>query len=123
MFVLKKILNGRINVSEPLYMTAAVNLKAGEAVKHGTSGTLVKVSPEDTAEYVVIADAKATEAVPVILVTKEMLFDTTASGAVSVGKKYQFATSADGIIDTAANSGFGACVMAYADGVATVRLA
>ena len=56
MFVLKKILNGRINVSEPLYMTAAVDLKAGEAVKHGSAGTLAKVSADDTAEYVVLAD-------------------------------------------------------------------
>lgn len=123
MFVLKKILNGRINVSEPLYMPAAVDLKAGEAVKHGSAGTLTKVSADDTAEYVVLADGKANESVPVVLVTKEMLFDVDMATAVTVGKKYQFASTADGITTTAASTGFGACVMAYADKVATVRLA
>lgn len=122
MFVLKKILNGRINVSEPLYMTAAVDLKAGEAVKHGTAGTLTKVSADDTAEYVVLADAKTGEAVPVVLVTKDMLFDVDMASTVTVGKKYQF-TPADGITTTPASTGFGACVMAYSDKVATVRLA
>lgn len=122
MFVLKKILNGRINVSEPLYMTAAADLKAGEAVKHGSAGTLIKVSADDTAEYVVLADGKANETVPVVLVTKEMLFDVDMASAVTVGKKYQFA-SADGITTTPASTGFGALVMAYADKVATVRLA
>ena len=122
MFVLKRILNGRINVSEPLYMTAAVDLYAGEAVKHGSAGTLTKVVGDDTAEYVVLADAKAGEAVPVVLVTKEMLFDVDMASAVTVGKKYQFNSAADGITTTAATTG-GACVMAYADKVATVRLA
>ena len=56
------------------------------------------------------------------LVTKEMLFDV-ASAAVTVGKKYTFATTADGITTTEVTNGFGAYVMRYEDGVATVRLA
>lgn len=127
MFVLKKILNGRINVSEPLRMPcgAAIELAAGDAVKYDSTGKLVKVAADDTAEYVVMADTKctaATDTVPVILVTKEMLFDVDMATAVTVGKKYQF-SGGNSITATAAANGFGAYVMAYADKVATVRLA
>lgn len=129
MFALKKILNGRINVAEPISMRSGVSaeteFKAGTAVKY-TNGVLGKVAGDDTAEFVVLEDktcSVATDEVLLILVTKEMLFDAPAAASVTVGTRVQFNTAADGVTATAVENGFGAYIMGYADGVATVRLA
>ena len=128
MFVLKKILNGRINVSEPISMasgvTSSTTFTEGDAAYYNASGVLTKASGDVTADYVVASTttcAAAADEVLLLLVTKEMLFDVEMASAVNVGKKYQF--SATGITTSAASTGFGAYVMRYDGKTATVRLA
>lgn len=129
MFVLKKILNGRINVSEPISMasgvTSSTTFTEGDAVYYNASGVLTKATGDATADYVVATTttcAAAADEVLLLLVTKEMLFDVEMASAVSVGKKYQF-SGGNAITATAASSGFGAYVMRYDGKTATVRLA
>lgn len=130
MFVLRKILNGRINVSEPISMASGVSASTtfteGEAVYYNASGVLTKANGDVTADFVVASTttcAKAADEVPLLLVTKEMLFDVEMASAVAVGKKYKFASTGDGITTEAASTGFGAYVMRYDGKTATVRLA
>lgn len=134
MFKLIKIINGRINVSEPLSMASGVSsattFRAGTAVAY-KNGALTPVSGDETAEYVVLDTAECsapTDKVALLLLEKGMLFEAPVTEApLSPGKR---ATFKDGIAVTAtpATDGFGAyvvdtCGATGADDRIIVRLA
>lgn len=91
MFRLVKILNGRINVSEPIHLKqpSTVTLAEGTAVHHDSTGKLIAATGENAAEYVVAQSVTGATTVPVILITPDMIFETDAVTGASVGKKYQ----------------------------------
>ena len=118
MFNLKRIINGRVNVSEPLLMASGVTdettFTAGTAVAF-VSGKLTVVSGDKKAEYIVHSTTDCKEAddkVPLILVTPDMLFETTVSAdpdSMVIGGRYQIETegtkvTATAVTDTAAES-------------------
>lgn len=120
MFNLKRIVNGRINVSEPIVMASGVSTKTtfdeGTAVAFA-DGVLTPVSGDATAEYIV---AKTTECaapsdrVPLILVTPDMLFEaplTAPPTGMKVGSKYTLGTDGDSVTATAVTSEHGAYVV------------
>ena len=120
MFILRKILNGRTNVSEPLSMAAGVadetTFAAGTAVAYA-DGVLAPVTGDATAEYIVAATTtckSATDRVPLILVTPDMLFEvplTAPPTEMKVGSKYTLGTDGVGVTATAVTNGKGACVV------------
>lgn len=124
MFVLRKILNGRINVSEPLVMQVtalSAEIAEGTAVSI-TNGACSTASGDVTVEYVTAATApKGATSVPVLLVTRDMIFEVPAVSGAKVGNKYQ--VTATGVGTTAASNGFGACVIESTTDYALVRLA
>ncbi len=136
MFTLKRIINGRLNVSEPLSMASGVSapttFKAGTVVTYD-DGMLKAVTGDVTAEYVVAADTVAkspSDEVLLILITKEMLFDCPVSATptgVAAGKRFAFSDTSDGITATPATEG-GAYIVCNngataAGDIVTVRLA
>lgn len=137
MFALKRIINGRVNVSEPLHIAANVTspttFAAGTAVSFDSKGVLAPVKGDATAEYVVWADTACPVGgtVPVILITKDMLFDVPMSvtpTGVAAGKKLTIADDSASVTATAVTDNFGAYVVdtngaAAAGDVITVRLA
>ncbi|MBQ1261647.1 MAG: hypothetical protein IIY01_01825 [Clostridia bacterium] len=124
MFILRKILNGRINVSEPLVMqVTALSAEIAEGTPVTISnGACATASGDVTVEYVTAATApNGATSVPVLLVTRDMIFEVPAISGAKVGNKYQVTTT--GVGTTAASSGFGACVIEAATDYALVRLA
>ena len=137
MFNLKRIINGRVNVSEPIVMASGVSTKTtfneGTAVAF-TAGVLGVASGDKTAEYIV---AKTTECaapsdrVPLILVTPDMLFEAPLSAAptsMKVAGQYTLGTDGTDVTDTAVTNGKGAYVVDLCDATASgdtilVRLA
>lgn len=125
MFILRKILNGRINVSEPLVMQVTTALSA--AIAEGTpvtisNGACATASGDVTVEYVTAAAApEGATSVPVLLVTRDMIFEVPAVTGLKVGNKYRVTDT--GVIATAASEGFGACVIETTTDYALVRLA
>ena len=124
MFRLVKILNGRINVSEPLAMQVSA---LSAAIAEGTpvsvsAGACAAATGDVTVEYVTASEAKKGDTkVLVRLVTREMVFEVPAISGAKVGSKYQI--TADGVGTTAASNGFGACVLESTADYALVRLA
>lgn len=124
MFILRKILNGRINVSEPLVMQVT---KLSAEIAEGTpvtisNGACATASGDVTVEYVTAATApKDATSVPVLLVTRDMIFEVPAISGAKVGNKYQVTST--GVGTTAASTGFGACVIETTTEYALVRLA
>lgn len=124
MFNLKKIINGRINVSEPLVMQVtglSADIAAGTPVSIA-NGACTAATGDVTVEYVTAAEAKkGSTSVSVLLVTRDMVFEVPAISGAKIGNKYQI--TADGVGSTAASNGFGACVLEAAAEYALVRLA
>ncbi len=124
MFRLVKILNGRINVSEPLVMQVSA---LAAAIAEGTpvaiaNGACSAATGDVTVEYVTAAPAPAgATSVPVLLVTRDMIFEVPAVSGAKVGNQYQ--VTATGVGTTAASNGFGACVIEAGTDYALVRLA
>lgn len=113
MFNLRRIINGRVNVSEPLLMasgvTSTTTFTAGTAVTF-VSGKLTAVSGDEKAEYIVNCTTEckaADDKVPLILVTPDMLFETTVSAdpaSMVIGGKYTIGTGGTDVTATAAES-------------------
>lgn len=137
MFTLKRIVNGRVNVSEPILMdsgvTSATTFTAGTAVAF-VSGKLTVVGGDKTAEYVVYDTttcSAATDKVPLLLVTTDMLFEAPLSAAPTgmvIGGKYQLDSEGKKVTATAVTTNFGAYLVdkcgATSDGdMILVRLA
>ena len=135
MFILSKILNGRINVSEPLHMASGVSAEttfaAGTAVAY-QDGVLAPVSGDATAEYVVLETTKCAAAgdkVPLTLVTKDMIFEAPVTAApLAPGKRATFGDDGLSVTATECATGFGAYVVDTIDAkgagdVIAVRLA
>jgi hypothetical protein len=119
MFNLIKILYGTTNVPEPLHMASGVSkettFQAGTAVAYDKNGALAPVTGDATAEYVVLETTKcsaATDKVPVALVTKNMLFETTVTAAPKApGTRVTFSDDGTKVTATAVTTGFGAYVV------------
>jgi hypothetical protein len=122
MFTLKKILNGRINVSEPLHLKtpATAALAGGTAVCYDSTGKLVAATGESVAEYVVLQDVPSgSTVVPVILITSDMIFETADVSGSAIGKKYQLS----GGTTFTTTAGTAVTVIDKGEGHAIVRLA
>ena len=118
MFNLIKILYGTTNVPEPLHMASGVSsattFTAGTAVAYA-SGVLTPVSDDATAEYVVLETTEcsaAADKVPVVLVTKDMLFETTVTAAPAApGTHVTFSDDGSKVTATKVTTGFGAYIV------------
>jgi hypothetical protein len=127
MFRLVKILNGRINVSEPLVMqVSALQAEIAEgtpvAIANGDCSVVGGTEAADTAvEYVTAAKAEmGATAVAVLLVTRDMIFEVDAITGAKVGNKYKITATGVG---TAAATTAGATVIETGTDYALVRLA
>lgn len=119
MFNLKRIVNGRINVSEPIVMASGVSTQTtfdeGTAVAF-VAGVLAPISGDATAEYVVAKTtecAAAEDKVPLILVTKDMIFEAPLSETpteMKVAGKYTL-DGGNSVTATPVTDGFGAYVV------------
>ena len=123
MFRLVKILNGRINVSEPLVMqVSALQAEIAEGTPVAIANGACSAATGDVAvEYVTAAKAeKGATAVAVLLVTRDMIFEVDAISGAKVGNKYQITSTGVG---TTAATNAGATVIETTTDYALVRLA
>lgn len=123
MFRLVKILNGRINVSEPLVMqVSGLQAEIAEGTPVAIANGACSAATGDAAvEYVTAAKAeKGATAVAVLLVTRDMIFEVDAITGAKVGNKYQITST--GVGTTAATTA-GATVIETGTDYALVRLA
>lgn len=91
MFRIVKILNGRVNVPEPVKMPASTsaNYAFGDALKL-SSGVLAQCAATDKPEYIAMESASGVSALLVAPVSSDMVFEvpvTAAPTSLKVGNK------------------------------------
>ena len=120
MFKLVKIELGRINVPEPEYIVAGVNVSSGMALTLN-AGKLVKATGKPT--FISLGAAKADETVAVGRVTPDCVYEVEASASLSTVNVGDKVTVADGALQITATttSGVATIVDKLTDKLARVR--
>lgn len=124
MFYLLKVNNGTNNVGDVVEATSNAGTTAKLCAAYTAEGALA--TGDATVEYVCVEGGEGKEITAggkflAIPVNSDMIFKTTASGAVTVGKAYTIANG-DSITTTAASAGKGALVVAVEGAEIRVKL-